>query len=260
MIAIYNARRHRQTRFFSNTTNRAFSCILFSHDGRYLLAGEIGMGARVLVFDFNSEQIRPCAVLNCSVAKIGGISCVSISRCCKYIAACLDTSLCVWSFAPSETPLSMVADAKVSEKITSISFAPSSVSGTPGAACVFVTTGNKSLRFWSFDPVGTKVRSTAGCPAASPLSCTLAQLGDFANDAFVDCVFDTAVTGSTEGNVYALTASGKLVCVDSRHVVEKWVDLRMPNATALSLSGTFISIQNDVLIVNTIYLVSGIIV
>jgi hypothetical protein len=110
----------------------------------------------------------------------------------------------------------------------------------------------------------------SGVVSGALLSSAPAQLGDFSADTIVDVKCSRsppsatssasssslstpspssaalAASAATHPNVvFALTATGRLLCIDARRAVEKWVDLRMPTAHALALHGLpFINFSN----------------
>lgn len=93
----------------------------------------------------------------------------------------------------------------------------------------FVVCGAKFVEYFYFD-------------GKSPTRFS-AKLGEFEREEFVDVVCSRALSISPLANFcFSLTSSGKLLALDSSKTLEKWVDLKMPSASSLSILSNSIAI------------------
>ncbi len=94
---------------------------------------------------------------------------------------------------------------------------------------------------------GTALPSARGsAPVPSILECSLAALGDFAEETLISVACARASSSpACAGCVFTLTSRGQLLCFDGRRVIDKWVDLKMPAAFAVTLAGDKLGIAGS---------------
>lgn len=59
VVVVYDPKKNRQSQFFlsdSSESKTSMACVAFSHDGKYLAAGEIGRSPSVLVWDLKTGR------------------------------------------------------------------------------------------------------------------------------------------------------------------------------------------------------------
>jgi len=110
-----------------------------------------------------------------------------------------DNTLQIWDWHDNV----LLSTVRLSDAVTGVDF---SADGS-----YFITSANKQLRFWNFDPTGQKLRAAAAAASAanaggSPVSargsvssvvdCVIGALGDFADECLVACVCARATSSS----------------------------------------------------------------
>ncbi|TWW69079.1 mitogen-activated protein kinase-binding protein 1-like [Takifugu flavidus] len=212
VVVLLNPKKNRQNHII--TSRKSITALSFSPDGKYLVTGESGHLPAVRVWDVAERR---------QVAELQrhkyGVSCVAFSPNGKYIVSVgnqHDMIVSVWAWKKDV----VVAANKVSSKVTSVSFSEDS--------SYFVTVGNRHVKFWYLDH---SKASKASVPV--PLLGRSGLLGELRNNFFCDVACGR---GSTSDSTFCISSSGLLCELNSKRMLEKWVDLRTGTAHSLSLS------------------------
>lgn len=142
MIVIYNSITNKQTKFITSPNKRSFSCLTYSKDGKFLIAGEgTCKNPEINVWDMRNDN-PPISLKGHKF----GIQVLLFSPDNRYLVSIGDDNdkgLFVWDWE-KETKLSLN---KLSKKINTAKF---NAKGT-----LLVTAGNQHLKFWPFQEDGT---------------------------------------------------------------------------------------------------------
>ncbi|XP_065944251.1 mitogen-activated protein kinase-binding protein 1 isoform X4 [Magallana gigas] len=219
VVVLFNPRRNKQSHIF-NTSKKTITSLAFSPDGKQLVTGETGHQPAVRVWDVAEKT---------QVAEFHGhkfgIVCVKFSPSLKHLVSVgsqHDMMVNVWNWKTG----TKVASNKISSKVNSIAFSKD--------GSMFVTVGNRHVKFWYLDSSKTKINETV------PLQGRNGILGDHKNNYFSDVACGKAV--------YAITQTGLLCQFNDKRQLDKWVELRTTNATCVSAGedNIFIGCANGV--------------
>ncbi|KAK3271495.1 hypothetical protein CYMTET_20160 [Cymbomonas tetramitiformis] len=234
VVVIFSPKRKAQTQFLRAPNSlKAFSCVKHSTpQGRYLAAGESGHQPAVVVWDLKSG--------NCAAVLKGhkyGINSVVFSANGKYVVSSgvqHDGLLCIWEWRSGTRLLHQ----RASSTIHSLAF------DTHGES-TFVTAGVRQLKFWKVRGGG---RGDARTPSTGSLhlDCRAANLGDHQENAFVSVAFAPIPPGHVDGELgpsalYCLTANGRLNYIRPSRTIDKWVDLRVSQAHAVTATDAHVA-------------------
>ncbi|XP_053744246.1 mitogen-activated protein kinase-binding protein 1-like [Synchiropus splendidus] len=213
VVVLLNPKKNTQHHLI-NTSRKTITALSFSPDGKHLATGESGHLPAVRLWDVSERR---------QVAELQkhkyGISCVAFSPNSKYIVSVgnqHDMLVNVWAWKKDI----VVAANKVSSKVTGVSFSEDS--------SYFVTVGNRHVKFWYLDHCKA---NKASDPV--PLLGRSGLLGELRNNFFCDVACGR---GSKSDSTFCITSSGLLCELNSKRMLDKWVDLRTGVAQALSLS------------------------
>ncbi|XP_076022162.1 mitogen-activated protein kinase-binding protein 1 [Genypterus blacodes] len=217
VVILLNPLRHKQLHIF-NSTRKAITTLAFSPDGKYVVTGESGHMPAVRLWEVSERQ----QVAELQQHKFG-VACVAFSPNGKYIISVgyqHDMMVNVWNWKKNV----VVAANKVSSKVTAVSFSDDS--------SYFVTAGNRHVKFWYLDHSKTsKVNATV------PLLGRSALLGELRNNFFSDVACGR---GRQASSTFCITSSGLLCEFNDRRLLDKWVELRVSQATCLSVTDELI--------------------
>uniref|UniRef100_A0AAV2K7B8 MABP1/WDR62 second WD40 domain-containing protein n=1 Tax=Knipowitschia caucasica TaxID=637954 RepID=A0AAV2K7B8_KNICA len=212
VVVLWSAENRQQ--HIINTSQKTFTALSFSPDGKYLVTGESGHLPAVRLWAVS--ELRQVAELQTHKY---GVSCVAFSPNGKYIVSVgnqHDMMVHVWAWKKD----SLEAANKVSCKVTGVSFSKDS--------SYFVTVGDRHVKFWYLDPCESNK-----CGAPVPLLGRPGLLGEHKNHCF------TAVAcgrGSHSHCTFCITSSGLLCQLNQRRVLDQWQDLRTPAAHSLCVA------------------------
>ncbi|XP_041669092.1 mitogen-activated protein kinase-binding protein 1-like [Cheilinus undulatus] len=213
VVVLLNPRKNKQHHIF-NSSRKAITTLAFSPDGKYVVTGESGHMPAVRVWDV-SEHVQVAELQEHKY----GVACVSFSPNGKFIVSIgfqHDMMVNVWNWKKNV----LVAANKVSSKVTAVSFSDDS--------SYFVTAGNRHVKFWYLDHSKTsKVNATV------PLMGRSGLLGELRNNFFSDVACGR---GRQASSTFCITSSGLLCEFNDRRLLDKWVELRVSQATCLSVT------------------------
>ncbi|CAJ1074945.1 LOW QUALITY PROTEIN: mitogen-activated protein kinase-binding protein 1-like [Xyrichtys novacula] len=213
VVVLLNPRKNKQHHIF-NSSRKAITTLAFSPDGKYVVTGESGHMPAVRVWEV-SERLQVAELQEHKY----GVSCVSFSPNGKFIVSVgfqHDMMVNVWNWKKNV----LVAANKVSSKVTAVSFSDDS--------SYFVTAGNRHVKFWYLDHAKTsKVNATV------PLMGRSGLLGELRNNFFSDVACGR---GRQASSTFCITSSGLLCEFNDRRLLDKWVELRVCQATCLSVT------------------------
>lgn len=151
VVVVYNSRRNRQTRYLRAT--QAVACAAFSPCGRYVAAGEAGR--RPAVFVWSADGGGEClGVLREHVFGVGHVGFGGGAHAALLVSLgfTMDGKLNVWDWRSGR----LLAHARLSQRVCALTVCP--------ATGVFVTAGERHMRFWALAEVA--LDAAAGCVAA----------------------------------------------------------------------------------------------
>lgn len=211
---LYSAKKNLQAHII-NLSKKPITCLTFSSDGRYLATGESGHQPKVRVWDILSDNSQ---IAELTDHKFGIVS-VAFSPNGAYLVSVgnqHDMTVNVWNWKTGKK----AASNKVSCKVHKLCFGE--------AGNYFVTAGVRHVKFWYME-AKNKLQD------AIPLQGRSAILADLRNNNFCDVACGK---GPSASSTFCITQSGLLCDFNDRRMLEKWMDLRVKSANALSLSGT----------------------
>ncbi|RMX55508.1 hypothetical protein pdam_00024122, partial [Pocillopora damicornis] len=188
---------------------KTITSVAFSGDGKYLATGESGHMPCVRVWDME-DQSHPQISEMVKGHKFG-ISCVAFSPNLKYVASVgfqHDMIVNIWNW-----------------KVSALSFSEN--------GSYFVTVGVRHVKFWYFDTESnkSKVSKTLVINGRAGL------LGEQRNNTFCDVACGRGVNSDI---TYCVTSSGLLCSINSKRVLDTWVELKTSKAYALAVSEHYI--------------------
>jgi WD40 repeat protein len=219
VLVFYDATTNAQVAHYFNPNNRAFSCLSFSADGRYLATGESTCRAPVItVWECRGSVLLPVKSLKGHKYGVEHLSFSPTAHVLVSVGGEHDKGMFVWDWK-AEVRLT---SNKIVKKINCISFAPT--------ADYFVTVGLKSIKFWHFDPSG-KPQVTTGSEGADfkAMASRSVFLAEMKEKNFVSVVVG-------RGMVFTLTSEGQLCIFTPERTMDRWMDLHVTSAFSLSLS------------------------
>nr|XP_006816563.1 PREDICTED: mitogen-activated protein kinase-binding protein 1-like [Saccoglossus kowalevskii] len=214
---MFNPRKNKQTHIF-NHSRKTITALALSPDGKYVVTGESGHMPAVRVWDVaERSQVGEFA------GHKFGISCVAFSPNLKHVVSVgsqHDMVVNVWDWKTGIR----AASNKISCKVTAICF-------NETGNC-FVTVGTRNVRFWY-----TSSKKVHKSREAVPLHGRSGILGEQRNNFFCDVACGK---GSNKEKTFCITTSGLLCEFDEKRLLDKWVELRTPQAHSLSVSEKYI--------------------
>ncbi|KAJ1959472.1 hypothetical protein IWQ62_004598, partial [Dispira parvispora] len=229
------------------TVPKPVSCLAFSADGQYLAVGETGPRPRVLVWDW--EQQNLLAELESHRFGVVAVIFSPDSRYLVTVGRPHDGFLHVWDWAREIR----VASNRITTRVCNIAYAPD--------GSFFVTVGVRHVKFWYLRPIPDSDRAVE---TIDVLEGRAGLLGQWRNSTFVGVavlnqvispeLYQTTVpeqprhtnSSDTSGQpttplVFALTSSGTL-CLFSmaQRTLHKWVDTRITKALALDVNEKYV--------------------
>eukprot|EP00761_Pharyngomonas_kirbyi_P000005 gb/GECH01000005.1/.p1 GENE.gb/GECH01000005.1/~~gb/GECH01000005.1/.p1 ORF type:complete len:1562 (+),score=403.91 gb/GECH01000005.1/:1-4686(+) len=226
VIVVYNPKKNKQTRFFlrGDKEHKTISCLDFSANGKFLVAGEAGHKPAVLVWDLDAGSI-----VSQMKSHQYGVSCVGFSRNQKYVVSVgyqHDGFLNVWDWKNS----TLLARNKIATKIHSVSF---SQDGT-----YFVTAGHRHVKFWQMGTDGSIKPSGGRRVGYNVIEGRNGILGEMRESTFYSVACGK---GNAENNIFSVTDKGILCAFGTNRVIEKWVDLKIKEVIAVSVTQNYIA-------------------
>ncbi|KAJ8308631.1 hypothetical protein KUTeg_013505 [Tegillarca granosa] len=194
-----------------NFAKKTIQTLAFSPDGKHVVTGESGHQPAVRVWDVEEKT---------QVAEFHGhkfgINCVAFSPNNKHIVSIgtqHDMMVNVWNWKTG----TKVASNKISSKVSAVAFSDD--------GSMFVTVGNRHVKFWYLDSSKSKINETV------PLLGRSGILGDQKNNHFCDVVCGK---GFKSKSVFIITQSGILCEFNEKRLLEKWVELRTSSANCIA--------------------------
>ncbi|RKP08630.1 hypothetical protein THASP1DRAFT_29578 [Thamnocephalis sphaerospora] len=224
---------------------KTLACVVFSPDGNYVAAGEIGHQPRILVWDLHTKNL----VAQMSGHRFGIMS-LSFSPNMKYIISCgaqasagsavldrlligltplqHDGFLYVWNWRQGIK----VASNKISNRVHALTFSKD------GSFCV--TSGQRFVKYWYFDangniPDGGDYQSRHAVRVLRGRSGVLADLRD--------CTFQGAACGrgmSGAEYTYLVSSTGLLCLFVKDRKLDRWADMKVPSAGCLDVCDRYV--------------------
>ncbi|XP_068173513.1 WD repeat-containing protein 62-like isoform X2 [Antennarius striatus] len=246
VIVLLHLKKNKQSHII-NTSRKPFSALAFSHDGKYLATGEVGLCDVISLSKSGRVACRSVCVCVCvcmfqsghmpcvrvwdvdggQVAEVQshkyGVSCVAFSINSNYIVSVgyqHDMTVSVWDWRKGL----VIASNKVSSRVLSVSVSEDN--------SYFVTAGNRHVKFWYL-----KASKERRVNSTVPLIGRSALLGDHKNTMFSGVACGR---GLAAGNTYCITSSGLLCLFNSSRHLEAWVDLKTAAASCLAVSEDYI--------------------
>ena len=218
MLVIYNPITNKQTKFIFSPNKKPITCVTYSKDGKFLIAGEgVCKSPEINIWDLRHETPPVCLK-----GHKFGIEKILFSPNNNYLVSIGDENdkgLFLWDWE-KEIKLSMN---KLSKKIHAAVFNPS---GT-----LLITAGVQHLKFWPFDSEGkiilTKPKETENVFIIEGKTAILGP--KFQNKTFMD-------VSALEGHIYALDTDGVLCVLNEQRKLEKWMDLKVHTAYTLQIT------------------------
>ncbi|KAG0610533.1 hypothetical protein M758_7G073100 [Ceratodon purpureus] len=234
VIVIYNVRTNSQTHFLTaQGSPKPFSCVAFSSQGgKYIAAGESGHQPAVVVWEVATRT----SIVDLKSHKYG-VSSVQFSPNGKHLVSLglpHDGYMCLWDWK-SGALLMKTRPASGSLVASTLQFA------TDGS--FFVSGGSKHLKQWT---IGGSRASSFGTTTNPGMDGKPIKLGSQKESMFV-CISSAAASreqtaGSLSNQpIYALTSSGVLCFLQAGLAIEKWVDIQVRQAYALTTSDGYIA-------------------
>ena len=149
IICIYSPKENKQSKFLFSQSQRSFSCLTYSHNGKYLAAGEGALRQPEIIIweiDLNGNYQEHRHLKGHKF----GIECIIFSPSLEYLISLGDSNdrgLFVWDWENEQR----VTSNKLGKPVTTLAFDEKGE--------YFVTAGYQHLKFWEFDENG-KVRRT----------------------------------------------------------------------------------------------------
>ncbi|XP_063219935.1 mitogen-activated protein kinase-binding protein 1 isoform X2 [Bacillus rossius redtenbacheri] len=216
-VVSFSPHKNKQTHVL-NTSRKAVTCIAVTSDGNHLATGECGHMPSVRVWDILSgTQLTELS------GHQYGINCVAFSPNGKHLVSIgsqHDMIVNVWEW---KTNLK-VASNKVSTKVKAVSFAEDGK--------YFVTVGMRHVKFWYLE-----YSRSGKFLDAVPLMGRAGIMGELRDKDFCDVACGR---GMMIKSTFTITKSGQLCEVNSRRMLEKWVELRTSSANCMSLGWNYI--------------------
>ncbi|XP_020618464.1 mitogen-activated protein kinase-binding protein 1-like isoform X2 [Orbicella faveolata] len=221
VVVLFNPRKNKQS-FVLNTSKKTITSVAFSGDGKYLATGESGHMPCVRVWDME-DQSHP-QISEMAKGHKFGIACVAFSPNLKYVASVgfqHDMIVNIWNWKTG----TKVASNKVSSKVSALSFSEN--------GSFFVTVGVRHVKFWYFDTESNKSKVSK----TLVINGRAALLGEQRNNTFCDVACGRGVNSDI---TYCVTNSGLLCSINSKRVLDTWVELKSSKAHALAVSEHYI--------------------
>ncbi|XP_041469157.1 mitogen-activated protein kinase-binding protein 1-like isoform X3 [Lytechinus variegatus] len=220
VIVVFNPRRNKQFHIF-NQSKKTLTALSFSGDGRYLVSGECGHNPAVRIWDVQDKT---------QVAEFHGhkygISCVRFSPDMQYVVSIgeqHDMVVNVWDWKKNIKHSS----GKIAAQVTGLAFSED--------GSFFVAVGNRCVKFYYL--MGkSRTRQIQALPGRSGI------LGEQRNNFFVSVACGK---GENQDKVYAITRSGFLCELNSKRLLDKWVELRTTGAHSITADEEFIFVACD---------------
>ncbi|KAK2561059.1 Mitogen-activated protein kinase-binding protein 1 [Acropora cervicornis] len=206
------------------------------------LSGVVAYPAGCVVVLFNPRKNKQSFVLNTSKKTISSLA---FSGDGKYLATGESghmPSVRIWDMEDPSHPQiaemtkghkfgvacmagTKVASNKVSSKVSALSFSEN--------GSYFVTVGVRHVKFWYFDTESNKSKLSK----TLVISGRAALLGEQRNNKFCDVACGRGLNSDV---TYCVTSSGLLCSINSKRVLDTWVELKTSKANAIVVSEEFI--------------------
>lgn len=222
MLVVYNPILNKQSKFIFSPNKKPFTCVTYSKDGKFLIAGEgVCKNPEINIWDLRHENPPVCLK-----GHKFGIEKILFSPNNNYLVSIGDENdkgLFVWDWE-KEIKLTMN---KLSKKINSATF---NLTGT-----LLVTAGVQHLKFWPFDSEGkiilSKPKESENVYIIEGKSAILGA--KFQNKTFMDVC-------ALEEHIYALDSEGVFCVLNEQRKLEKWMDLKVSTAFTLQITSNHI--------------------
>ncbi|KAL9954783.1 hypothetical protein ACROYT_G042360 [Oculina patagonica] len=221
VVVLFNPRKNKQS-FVLNTSKKTITSVAFSGDGKYLATGESGHMPCVRIWDME-DQSHP-QISEMAKGHKFGISCVAFSPNLKYVASVgfqHDMIVNIWNWKTG----TKVASNKVSSKVSALSFSEN--------GSYFVTVGVRHVKFWYFDTESNKSKVSK----TLVINGRAALLGEQRNNTFCDVACGRGINSDL---TYCVSSSGLLCSINSKRVLDTWVELKTSKARAIAVSEHYI--------------------
>eukprot|EP01135_Chromosphaera_perkinsii_P004659 Nk52_evm8s293 gene=Nk52_evmTU8s293 len=219
VVVVYNRRKDKQL-LFMHSSHKAIISVVFSLDGEYLAGGESGHQPSILVWNKSGKLVSELS------GHKYGVQAVCFSPNGKYLVSVgtkHDGNVILWNWKTG----TKLSSHKVSCEVSSVCF---SENGN-----WFVTVGLKHVKFWYLCGAGSPMKSGGDVILpGKPLESRAGILGTHRTNKFTD-----VCRGGK--NTYAVTASGLLCMFGPSRILEKWIDLKMGKASAISVAAKYIA-------------------
>ncbi|KAG2388159.1 hypothetical protein C9374_001009 [Naegleria lovaniensis] len=240
VVVCYNPRKNKQYQFLQNTSsNKPFSCLQFSKNGKLLAAGERGSKPAIVVWDVLSGK----KVIE--LKKDGhqyGVSCLAFSNDAKYLVSVGDEhdgTIKLWDLSsnPNSSGLgsslssssstsntnsntntrgSLVQTIKNIRKTSDVAFSHD--------GAFFVTVGDKFVKYHHIEH-----QATNGTIEIKSSRCIL---GNFKEANFVSVDIVKAKDGTV--GIYTVNSDGILCMLNENRQITKWLDMKVKSAFSIS--------------------------
>lgn len=221
VVVLFNPRKNKQS-FVLSTSKKTITSLAFSGDGKYLATGESGHMPSVRIWDME-DPTHPQIAEMMKGHKFG-VACVAFSPNLKYVASVgfqHDMIVNIWNWKAG----TKVASNKVSSKVSALSFSEN--------GSYFVTVGVRHVKFWYFDTESNKSKVSK----TLVINGRAALLGEQRNNTFCDVACGHGLNSDI---TYCVTSSGLLCSINSKRVLDTWVELKTSGAHAIVVSEQFI--------------------
>ncbi|XP_071507372.1 uncharacterized protein [Diadema antillarum] len=219
-IVVFNPRKNKQFHIL-NHSKKTLTALAFSGDGRYLASGECGHNPAVRIWDVQ-ERTQVTEL----VGHKFGIACVAFSPDMRYVVSIgeqHDMVVNVWDWKKNTKHSS----GKVASKITGLSFSEDGSS--------FVAVGNRCVKFW-YLAAKSKTRQIHALSGRSGI------LGEQRNNFFCSIAHGR---GENRDKVYVITKSGFLCEINSKRLLDKWVEVRTTGAHGIVATEEYVFVACD---------------
>ncbi|EFC42696.1 predicted protein [Naegleria gruberi] len=232
VVVCYNPRKNKQYQFLQNSSsNKTFSCLQFSRNGKLLAAGEKGSKPSIVIWDvLTGKKTIELKKDNHSY----GITSLAFSNDAKYIVSVGDENdgtIKLWDLSANmnqsvnASTLSSASSQKGSLVHTIKNIRKTNDVAFSHDGAFFVTVGDKFVKYHQIEqqPNGSMEVKTSRC-----------ILGNFKESNFVSVDIVKHKDGST--GVYTVNSDGILCLLNENRQILKWLDMKVKAAFSLSVN------------------------